>query len=83
MDGRQQEFWDLRPAVSDIERQLINALWKLRRECAQNSVIKSSDIIAELETICIESDIGLAIIQAADDYYMNLLKEEMRRKSSK
>ena len=80
MDGTLNDFWDRRPEIEPIERLLLNVFWRLRREVDSDSVIKSKSILEELESVPIESDIGLVIIRSLDDHYRMLHAEEMKRK---
>lgn len=80
MDGRPNTFWDDRPELEPPERVLLNTLWRLRRETDGDGVIKSADILAELDALPVEPDIGLYIIQRLDDHYRNLYANEMKRK---
>lgn len=59
---------------------MLNSYWQLRRETAAESVIKSGEILSALDSIEIESDIGLIIMQRVDDHYISLYAQEIRRK---
>lgn len=80
MDGEDNDFWERRPELVGVNRQLLNAFWRLRRETHIDSVIKSVEIEREVECILIEPDIGLMIIQSIDDHYRKLYTKEMNRK---
>lgn len=60
----------------------MNCFWRLRRETSPDAVIKSACIVAEIDCICIEPDVGLAIVQAVDDHYRTLYAKEMNRKKA-
>lgn len=50
------------------------------KDIPTNSVIKSGEILSALDSIDIESDIGLIIMQRVDDHYISLYAQELRRK---
>ena len=50
------------------------------KDIPTNSVIKSGEILSALDSIDIESDIGLIIMQRVDDHYISLYAQELKRK---
>jgi hypothetical protein len=84
MDGIADEFWQERPEeLKPVYRQLLNTFWSLKREYGLEKTIKSRDIIEEIDSLQVEQDIGLMIIQKIDDHHRGLYIDEMRRKNKK
>lgn len=59
---------------------MLNSYWQLRRETPPDSVIKSRYLLDALDSIEIESDIGLIIMHRVDDYYISLYAHELKKR---
>jgi hypothetical protein len=79
MDGKEDEFWQLKPDLTAYDVQLINAFWRARRECDADKPISRAILKQELQTCRIEEDIGLFILQGADDHYLSLYAEKLKK----
>jgi hypothetical protein len=72
-----------RPKVKPIVSQMYSLFSELRRETPEKEKIKRKDIEKAVNVLNYEIDKAIEVIQAADDYYMKLVFEKLKRMAAK
>lgn len=83
MDDTTNQFWELKPKLSHINMQILNAYYRSRRETKYGSTIKKKILKKELEECAFEEDIALYILKECDSFYLKLCEEKAKREQKK
>jgi hypothetical protein len=81
--GGLDELESMRPKATNQVMELYRIFSMLRRECIDMNRIKSADIETLAKSINYEPDKAIIVIQAADDHFLKLCADKIKRMNQK
>ena len=78
-DNTLDEYYAMKPELTDIQVDLLHAFYKARRETNGDSRCKALELLHHVESIALDSDIAVHILQKVDDEYMAIQLEKIKR----
>lgn len=76
----ESEFWARRPELGAFDAALLAAYYRARREAGEGQKISAALLREALAVVACEADWGLVILQAVDDYCLQLYRDELKRR---
>lgn len=81
MDNTEDEFWKIKPNLSDHDLKIYRLYGICRRETNYGERISKNLIIEECKICDLEEDFVLMAIQKIDEKYIELCVDKMKRES--
>jgi len=78
-DDTLDEYYALKPDLSDVQIDLLNAFYRARRDTNSESRITAVELERHAATINLDTDIAVYILQKVDDEYAALQLEKIKR----
>lgn len=77
-NGQEDLFFELKPKLDPVNEKIFYTFYDLRREVEPGKRIKAVDIKEAISSLPIEEDYGLLILQAVDDFYLELYANRLK-----
>jgi hypothetical protein len=78
-DNTLDEYYAMKPALNEIQVDLLHAFYRARRETNGDERCKAVELEKHAQTIAMDSDIVVHILQKVDDEYMAIQLEKIKR----
>ncbi len=82
-NGQEKEFHELVPNLNERQNRLLCAFYELKREVEPNKRIPTGDIEKLVVILPYEDDCSKVIIQAVDDFYIELYVKKLKSRIPK
>lgn len=78
-DNTLDEYYAMKPELTDIQVDLLHAFYRARRETDSDKKCKAVELEHHAATVAIDTDIAVHILQKVDDEYAAIQLEKIKR----
>jgi hypothetical protein len=72
-------FFELRPAPTATQRELLAAYYSARRDSGSDERITAATLREYAQSVGYETDIAVSVMQQLDDHYLRLRADKIKR----
>lgn len=78
-DNTLHEYYAMKPNLSEIQVDLLHAFYRARRETNSDQRCKAVELEHHAQTVAIDTDLAVHILQKVDDEYLAIQLEKLKR----
>lgn len=82
-DGTLDEYYEMKPVLTQLQVDLLNAFYRARRDTPADSMCTANALSLAADTIPLDNDLCVYILQKVDDEYKAIQLEKIKRASQK
>lgn len=82
-DDTLDEYYQMKPALTQVQADLLNAFYRARRDTPHDSMCTANALSLAAATIPLDNDLCVYILQKVDDEYKAIQLEKIKRASQK
>lgn len=78
-DGALDEYYAMRPELTNLQNQLLQSFYRARRECSPDSFCTEQEILYHSKSVMLDDDLCLYVIKRLDDEWQKIRAEKIKR----